>query len=124
MELAYLAFPSASLSTGSVFRAKREKLSTNKDKLPCCRRLNCIPHRIPDKPRIGGQMIEDIATRRMIGQQIARPSFGRPSEVVRWLGAVQAQDSLAALWAVGLRMPGATEQAIEQALAERTIVRT
>ena len=31
-----------------------------------------------------------------------------------WLGAVQAQDYLGALWAVGLRTPGATEQTVEQ----------
>jgi hypothetical protein len=40
------------------------------------------------------------------------------------MGAVQAQDYLAALWAVGVRMPGATEAGIELALAERRIVRT
>ena len=51
-------------------------------------------------------------------QQIQR-SFGRHE-----LGAVQAQDYLGALWAVGLRMRGATEAHIEQALAVRTIVRT
>src|SRR5204862_5384056 len=56
--------------------------------------------------------------------QIAQPAFAHPSDVVAWLGAVQAQDYLGALWAVGLRTPGATEQAIEQALAEKTIVRT
>jgi hypothetical protein len=66
----------------------------------------------------------NIALQRLVNQQIARPAFARPSEVVQWLGAVQAQDYLGALWAVGLRLPGATEQAIEQALAEKTIVRT
>src|SRR5262245_41374530 len=65
-----------------------------------------------------------IAHQRLVNQQIARPTFAHPSEVVRWLGAVQAQDYLGALWAVGLRLGDATEQAIEQALAERTIVRT
>src|SRR5262245_37463512 len=67
---------------------------------------------------------EDIARRRLIHQQIARPTFAHPSDVVRWLGAVQAQDYLGALWAVGLRLGSATEQSIEQALAEKTIVRT
>src|SRR4051812_127670 len=67
---------------------------------------------------------EDIALYRLASQQIARPAFAHPSEVVAWLGAVQAQDYLSALWAVGLRTPGATEQTIEQALAEKTIVRT
>jgi hypothetical protein len=69
-------------------------------------------------------MINDIALRRLINQQIAKPTLAQPSEVVAWLGAVQAQDYLGALWAVGLRTPGATEQTVEQALAEKTIVRT
>src|SRR5438552_4426922 len=67
---------------------------------------------------------EDIALRRLLNQQIAQPGFAHLGEVVAWLGAVQAQDYLGALWAVGLRTAGATEQTIEQALAERTIVRT
>ena len=66
----------------------------------------------------------DVALQRLFSQQIAQPTFAHPSEVVAWLGAVQAQDYLGALWAVGLRTPGATEQMIEQALAEKTIVRT
>src|SRR6476659_6567346 len=66
----------------------------------------------------------NIAFQRLVNQQIARPSLVHPSAVVAWLGAVQAQDYLGALWAVALRTPGATEQTIEQALAERTIVRT
>jgi hypothetical protein len=40
------------------------------------------------------------------------------------MGVVQAQDYLGALWAIGLRMQSATEAAIEQALADRSIVRT
>jgi hypothetical protein len=67
---------------------------------------------------------EEIALQRLRNQQIAQPTFAHPSEVVAGLGAVQAQDYLGALWAVGLRTPGATEQTIEQALAEKTIVRT
>jgi hypothetical protein len=66
----------------------------------------------------------NIALQRLMNQQIARPTFDHPSQVVQWLGAVQAQDYLGALWAVGLRLPNATEQAVEQALAEKTIVRT
>src|SRR5215211_1105946 len=66
----------------------------------------------------------DIALQRLFSQQIVQPAFTQPSEVVAWLGAMQAQDYLGALWAVGLRVPGATEQTIEQALAEKTIVRT
>src|SRR3954451_15235205 len=67
---------------------------------------------------------EDIALQRLANQQVAQPMFAHPSEAVAWLGAVQAQDYLGALWALGLRVPGATEQTIEQALADKTIVRT
>jgi hypothetical protein len=67
---------------------------------------------------------QDISVQRLHNQQIARPAQARPVDVVARLGAVQAQDYLGALWAVGLRTPGATEQTVEQALAERTIVRT
>ena len=66
----------------------------------------------------------EIGLQRLANQQIAQPKFLHPHQVVQWLGAVQAQDYLGALWAIGLRTPGATEQSIEQALAEKTIVRT
>jgi len=66
----------------------------------------------------------DIARQRLANQQIAESLFARPGEVVQWLGAVQAQDYLGALWAVGLRAPGATEETVERAIAEKAIVRT
>jgi hypothetical protein len=65
-----------------------------------------------------------IAHQRLLNQQIARTMFDNPSDVVAWLGAIQAQDYLGALWAVGLRTRNATEATIERALADRTIVRT
>ena len=72
----------------------------------------------------------DIARRRLDAQRLSRGRFENPAEVVSWLGAVQAQDYLGALWAVGLRLrppssgKGEGEGAVEQALADRTIVRT
>jgi hypothetical protein len=65
-----------------------------------------------------------IADRRLRNQRIAGDGFASPGEVVAWMGAVQAQDYLGALWALGLRMEMAREGAIEQAIAERTVVRT
>jgi hypothetical protein len=65
-----------------------------------------------------------IAQRRLHQQRIAATNFDRPAEVVSWLGAVQAQDYTGALWAVGLRTRKATEAAVEQAVADRQIVRT
>ena len=66
----------------------------------------------------------DIPHLRLHNQYISRATFDKPADVVAWLGAVQAQDYLGALWALGLRMRDASEQMIEQAIAEKTIVRT
>jgi len=66
----------------------------------------------------------DIARLRLHNQSIAKSTFEQPADVVAWLGAVQAQDYLGSLWAVGLRMRKAVEADIERALANRTIIRT
>jgi hypothetical protein len=66
----------------------------------------------------------DLAHQRLHTQFITRPNFEKPGDVVKWFGAVQAQDYLGALWAVGLRMQNATEADVEQAIADRAIVRT
>lgn len=57
-------------------------------------------------------------------QRIGHNPFARTAEAVRWFGAVQAQDYLGSLWAIGLRTRNATEASIERAIAERSIVRT
>ena len=68
--------------------------------------------------------ITSIGRARLASQHIARPAFDSPADVVRWLGAVQAQDFLGALWAIGLRTKGATEASVEAAIERREIVRT
>src|SRR3954469_4331037 len=74
-----------------------------------------------------------IAAQRLAAQQIARPAFTSPAELVAWMGAIQAQDPLAARWALGLRLvgPGAPAAraksaagAIADALAAGTVLRT
>jgi hypothetical protein len=65
-----------------------------------------------------------IARQRLHNQHLARPQFDKPGDVVAWLGAVQAQDYLGALWAVGLRTRGSIEADVERAIADRAIVRT
>lgn len=66
----------------------------------------------------------DIALLRLANQQIVAPGCQEPAEVVASLGAMQAQDYLGTLWAIGLRLPAATETDIEQAIADRMIIRT
>jgi hypothetical protein len=61
---------------------------------------------------------------RLHNQRLAATSFSDPADPVRWLGAVQAQDYLGSLWAIGLRTRNATEKAVERAIADRAIVRT
>jgi hypothetical protein len=69
-----------------------------------------------------------IAGQRLGAQQVARHGFTRPAELVAWMGAVQAQEPLAARWAVGLRLGkgagGGAANAIADALADGSILRT
>ena len=66
----------------------------------------------------------DLLRRRLRGQRLVGPAPAAPAEVVRWLGAVQAQDYRAALWGVALRTRRAGEADVERAIADRAIVRT
>lgn len=65
-----------------------------------------------------------LSQRRLHNQALVATKFANPADVVRWLGAVQAQEYLGALWAIGLRTSGATESSVEQAIADRHVVRT
>ena len=66
----------------------------------------------------------DIAYQRLQNQHLWRPLSGKPEDVVRRLVAVQAQDFAGAKWALGLRLQGATDAAIEDAFTEGSILRT
>ncbi len=66
----------------------------------------------------------DIAHLRLVNQQLAASHSQTAQEVVRALGALQAQVYSSALWAIGVRLPGSTQADIEQAIANRSIVRT
>ena len=63
----------------------------------------------------------DVTGLRLVNQRIARREGATPVDVVRWFGAVQAQDLSASLWAVGLRMKTA---ATEAAIADRSVIRS
>ena len=65
-----------------------------------------------------------IAHRRIASQRIAAGRFDDPADVVRWLGAVQAQDYNQSLWSIGARVVDATAEGVERAIADRQIVRT
>jgi hypothetical protein len=61
---------------------------------------------------------------RLANQGLDRARFRRAVEVVEWFGAVQAQERQPSKWALGLRMRGATDAAIERAIADGAILRT
>jgi hypothetical protein len=67
---------------------------------------------------------QDIVYTRLHNHGIGQNIFSRPGEVVTWLGAVQAQDYPGAKWGIGLRIPGSTDDTIEEAIAEKEIVRS
>src|SRR5688500_8781538 len=66
----------------------------------------------------------DIVRHRLFNQQIAETKFREPAEIVSWLVAMQAQEYAMAKWAIGLRLPGATDEIIEKAVADGLILRT
>jgi hypothetical protein len=68
--------------------------------------------------------LSEILRRRLAAQRISTGTLADPAAVVSWLGALQAQDYLAALWAVGVRTRRAREEEVERAIADRHIVRT
>lgn len=68
--------------------------------------------------------ISDLLSRRLHNQKLSSPEFKQPAGVVRWLGAVQAQDFNAAKWALALRMAQATDAVIEDAYNKGRILRT
>lgn len=65
----------------------------------------------------------EIPYERLLRQRIAGEGLAQPADVVRWMGAVQAQDFAAAKWAVGMRTAACTEAAVESAFAAGEILR-
>jgi hypothetical protein len=66
----------------------------------------------------------DIAQQRIYNQHIASQKFKDPQDIVKWMGAIQAQDYAGAKWAIGLRLQNTTDAAIDQAMADGSIIRT
>ena len=66
----------------------------------------------------------DIALIRLASQGLTGTKFKSPKEIVSWMGAIQAQDYPMAKWAIGVRLPDATDQSVETAIANAEIIRT
>jgi len=68
--------------------------------------------------------IGDIIALRLRNQQVKQSEFKTSVELVKWLGAIQAQDYAAAKWAIGLRLPNTTDKIIDKAFNAGEILRT
>lgn len=66
----------------------------------------------------------DLVQQRLQNQQLSQPTFMEPAAVVRWLGAVQAQDYGGAKWAIGQRMATSSDALVEQAFTDGDLLRT
>jgi hypothetical protein len=65
----------------------------------------------------------NILMQRLLNQHITGPQFKKPSDMVRWMTAVQAQDFLSSLWA-RIRVKYACVYDVEDAIADKSIIRT
>jgi hypothetical protein len=65
----------------------------------------------------------EISNYRLISQKLDKTSHNLPEEIVKHLGAMQAQDYAMAKWAIGSRCD-ATEKEIEEAINSGKIIRT
>jgi hypothetical protein len=66
----------------------------------------------------------NILSLRLYNQHISEPRFNSPQEIVQWMGAIQAQDYLGSLWAIGLRLKNNREADIEASVKDKKIVRS
>lgn len=65
-----------------------------------------------------------IGPYRLISHRLAGERCTTPADVVRWMGALQAQSYGQALWAIGVRTHSATLADVERAIAEQRIILT
>jgi len=69
-------------------------------------------------------MTLEIVRHRLNNQLLSQTNLIQPGQVVEWLGAVQSQDYAGAKWALGQRMKGAIDTAIDEAFNQGKILRT
>src|SRR5688572_30647837 len=66
----------------------------------------------------------NVVAERLRNHKLSSPVFKQPADVVRWFGAVQAQEFHAAKWALALRMRETTNAEVEDAFNRGLILRT
>jgi Winged helix DNA-binding domain len=83
-----------------------------------------IKIREPEKPGLRKMNASEILKLRLYNTGLSHSPFKSAADAVFHLGAVQAQDFAAAKWALGLRIEDSTDEDIEKAFNEGTILRT
>lgn len=68
--------------------------------------------------------LEKVLQIRMSNHQLKSEKYKHPENIINWYGAIQAQDYPSSKWAIGLRVPGSTDQTIEETIAKGKIVRS
>jgi len=68
--------------------------------------------------------VEQIASARLMAQQLSRPEFTSVKKLVGYLGAVQSQDYMMARLAIALRLKEAGSRLIDKAIINGDIIRT
>lgn len=68
--------------------------------------------------------LKKISSIRLAQQQLTANLFKKPEELVKYMGALQAQDYNMCKWAIGIRVPGSTDHGIEKAISDGKIIRT
>lgn len=66
----------------------------------------------------------EIARRRLRNSRLIGDGFESPNAVVRWHGAMQAQDYGPAKWSIGQRAAGLVDEDLDRALATGSVIRT
>lgn len=66
----------------------------------------------------------DIVKERLANQGLGYYRFENPLEVVKWFGAIQAQEYPGGSWGIGLRLKDSTMGEVEKAIEQRKIIRT
>ena len=66
----------------------------------------------------------EIAQQRLYTQHISAQTFATPAEIVKYMGAMQAQDYAGAKWAVGMRLQKSNDATVDKAMADGSIIRT
>lgn len=65
-----------------------------------------------------------ILQHRLNNQLLNNCKLNSAEETVQWMGAIQGQDYSPGLWAIGLRTPNVTKEAIEKSIMDKKIVRS